>query len=159
MDLHWRANTTSICIQAALQSNPSHYTFIGVYPCYTAEMVCHKKWPCEKAGLNFMHFYLQSIWLDEQKPPRRNPFQHEYANMTPWKRHLSTSSSAFSLDSNDRFVLGSACWKARRIYFLKLPVVNGTSKEENAISSVFFGTTGARKWEPLHGLAEAQVSI
>lgn len=92
-----------------------------------------------------MHFDLQSIWLDEQKPPRRNAFQHEYANMTPWKQHLSTSSSAFSLDSNDRFVLGSACWKALRIYFFRLTVVNGTSREENVISSVFFGTMDASK--------------
>ena len=104
-----------------------------------------------KAGLNFMHFYLQSIWVDEQKPPRWNPFQHEYANMTPWKQHLSTSSSAFSLDSNDRFVLGSACWKAVRIYFFKLTVVNGTLKEENAISSVSFGTNDASKWGSLYG--------
>lgn len=104
-----------------------------------------------KAGLNFMHFYLQSIWIDEQKPPRWNLFLHEYANMSPWKQHLSTSSSAFSLVSNDRFVLGSACCKAVRIYFFRLTVVNGTLREENVVSSVFFGTTDASKWGPQYG--------
>lgn len=141
MDFYWRASTTSICIQAALQLNPSHYTFIGVYP------VTLLKWSAIKNGhvkswFKFYAFSLTKYLVRWTEASKMKSFQHEYANITPWKQHLSTSSSAFSFDSSDRFVLGSACCKALWIYLFRLTVVNGTKLSE-----------------PLHGLQGSNLAL